>query len=238
MPLVALKHFLGEREATVLVVYDTTSDADFQLHSIVHGVVTLEELALDYGAERRRLRIAKMRGVKFRGGYHDFAIRTGGLEIFPRLVASGQTRIAPTEVFPSGSEQLDALFGGGLRRGSSALLIGPAGSGKSSIALSIAYSAAMRGQSSAIYAFDESIATLEARTGALGIKFKQGRQAGQVRVQQVDPAEWSSPPWDAALVQNTSQFFRVCTCSNQHVTRFRLSFRCDHFKPSFFFADS
>jgi len=195
----ALKHFLGEREATVLVVDDTTSDADLQLHSIVHGVVTLEELALDYGAERRRLRIAKMRGVKFRGGYHDFAIRTGGLEIFPRLVASGQTRIAPTEVFPSGSEQLDALFGGGLRCGSSALLIGPAGSGKSSIALSIAYSGAIRGQSSAIYAFDESAESIRERASGLGMNIGPLIASGKIDLHEIDPAEMSPGEFTALV---------------------------------------
>src|SRR5262249_32636009 len=131
----ALKHFFAQRDATVLLLDDLASlGHDLQLHSIVHGVVTLEELALEYGAERRRLRVNKMRGVKYRGGYHDFAIRTGGLEVFPRLIAAEETRTAPVELVPSGSAQLDALFGGGLRRGTSVLLVGPAGSGKSSIA--------------------------------------------------------------------------------------------------------
>ena len=143
----ALKHFLGPRRATVLMIDDVTSEShDLQLHSIVHGVVTLEELGLDYGAERRRLRVTKMRGVKFRGGYHDYAIRTGGLEVFPRLAASEHPGTLPKEVVGSGSEQLDALLGGGLRRGTSALLVGPAGSGKSSVALSIAYNAAQTGR--------------------------------------------------------------------------------------------
>ena len=105
----ALKHFLGRRRATVLMIDDVTSEShDAQLHSIVHGVVTLEELGLDYGAERRRLRVTKMRGVKFRGGYHDYAIRTGGLEVFPRLVASDQPGILPKEVVRSSSMRCSA----------------------------------------------------------------------------------------------------------------------------------
>ena len=196
----SLKHFLGHREATVLVVDDTTSgDPDLQLHSIVHGVVTLEELALDYGAERRRLRVAKMRGVKFRGGYHDFAIRTGGLEIFPRLVASDQTRTPPTEVLPSGSEQLDTLLGGGLRRGSSALLIGPAGSGKSSIALSIAYNAAMSGKSALLYAFDESAESIRERAAGLGMSIDPLIASGKIDLHEIDPAEMSPGEFTALV---------------------------------------
>jgi len=196
----ALKHFLGQREATVLVIDDTTSDDhDLQLHSIVHGVVTLEELALDYGAERRRLRVTKMRGVKFHGGYHDFAIRTGGLQIFPRLVASGQTRTRPTEVVPSGSEQLDALLGGGLRRASSALLVGPAGSGKSSIALSIAYSAAMRGECSALYAFDESAESIRERASGLGMDIGPLITSGEIDLHEINPSEMSPGEFTALV---------------------------------------
>src|SRR5437899_5328130 len=125
----AVRHFLGRRRAAVLMIDDVTSENhDLQLHSIVHGVVTLEELALDYGAERRRLRVTKIRGAKFRGGYHDYAIRTGGLEAFPRLLAAEHSGKPSKEVVCSGSDQLDALLGGGLRRGTSALLVGPAGS--------------------------------------------------------------------------------------------------------------
>src|SRR3981189_764166 len=114
----ALKHFLGSRHATVLMIDDATSESqDFQLHSIVHGVVTLQELALDYGAERRRLCVTKMRGIKFRGGYHDYSIRTGGLEVFPRLLAAQHSGTLPKEVVRSGSEELGAVLRGGAPRG-------------------------------------------------------------------------------------------------------------------------
>jgi circadian clock protein KaiC len=202
----ALKHFLAEREATVLLVDDAASNGhDLQLQSIVHGVVTLEELALDYGAERRRLRVIKMRGVKFRGGYHDFAIRTGGLEIFPRLVPSEQTRVPPKEVIPSGSEQLDALLGGGLRRGTSALLIGPAGSGKSSIALSIAYSAAKRSECAALYAFDESAESIQERASGLGMDVSPLIASGAIDLHEINPAEMSPGEFTALVCRGVTE---------------------------------
>src|SRR6185437_1207840 len=150
-----LKYFLGQRNATVLLLDDMTGDGhDLQLHSLAHGVITLQQLALDYGAERRKLRVTKMRGVRFRGGYHDYIIRTGGIDVFPRLVAAEHPGSFPHDVVASGATGLDSLLGGGLRRGTSALLMGPAGSGKSSIALSFAYHAAERGECPALFAFD------------------------------------------------------------------------------------
>ena len=137
--ILALKHFFAGRKCTVLVLDDLSSHAeDLQLHSIAHGVISPEQLALDSGAERRRLRIAKMRGIAFRGGYHDFIIEHGGLSIFPRLVAAEHHKEFHGEPISSGSEGLDALLGGGLHRGTSALLIGGAGVGKSTVALTYA----------------------------------------------------------------------------------------------------
>ncbi len=133
----------------------------------------------------------KFRGTDYRGGYHDFAIRQGGLLVFPRLVASEYETSFVAERIKSGITALDTLLGGGPDRGTSTLLMGPAGSGKSTIAVQYAVAAAARGDHAVVFAFDESAATLEARTAALGIKFKEGRDAGQVRVQQIDPAELS-----------------------------------------------
>jgi circadian clock protein KaiC len=161
------------------------------LQSIAHGVVALEQLAPIYGAERRRLRIVKFRGTSFRGGYHDFAIREGGLIVFPRLIAAEHSDAFAAGRIKSGVTTLDTLLGGGPDRGTSTLLIGPAGSGKSTIAVQYAVAAAERGDHAVIFAFDESLATLEARTAALGIKFQEGFSAGQVRLHQVDPAELS-----------------------------------------------
>jgi circadian clock protein KaiC len=196
----ALKHFLGPRRATVLMIDDLTSEShDSQLHSIVHGVVTLEELGLDYGAERRRLRVTKMRGVKFRGGYHDYAIRTGGLEVFPRLLAAEHPGSLPKEVVRSGSEQLDALLGGGLRRGTSALLVGPAGSGKSSVALSIAYNAAKQGECAALYAFDEGTESIIERASGIGMEIAPLIASGEIALHQINPAEMSPGEFTALV---------------------------------------
>jgi circadian clock protein KaiC len=143
--ILALKQFFAGRRSTVLLLDDLTSQAtDLQLHSIAHGVVTLEQMALDYGAERRRLRVVKMRGIAFRGGYHDLTIARGGLTVFPRLVAAEHHKAFLGEPTPSGNGELDAMLGGGLERGTTALLIGGAGVGKSSIALTYAVAAAKR----------------------------------------------------------------------------------------------
>jgi circadian clock protein KaiC len=166
---------------------------------MVHGVLTLEELGLDYGAERRRLRVTKMRGVKYRGGYHDYAIRTGGLEVFPRLLASEQPGTLPKEVVQSGSEQLDALLGGGLRRGTSALLVGPAGSGKSSVSLSIAYNAAKKGECAAIYAFDEGSESIIERARGIGMELGPLLESRDIVLHQINPAEMSPGEFTALV---------------------------------------
>ena len=190
--ILALKQFFIGRKCTVLLLDDRTSEgSDLQLQSIAHGVISLDQLAPLYGAERRRLRVMKLRGTSYRGGYHDFAIREGGLVVFPRLVAAEHREPFPHERVKSGVSALDTLLGGGPDRGTSTLLMGPAGSGKSTIAVQYAVAAAERGDHAVIFAFDESQGTLEARTAALGIKLKEGRDAGQVMVQQVDPAELS-----------------------------------------------
>ncbi len=190
--ILALKQFFVGRNCTVLLLDDRTSEvSDMQLQSIAHGVISLEQLAPIYGAERRRLRVMKFRGTNFRGGFHDFAIREEGLVSFPRLVASEHSEPFTRERIKSGVTALDTLLGGGPDRGTSTLLMGPAGSGKSTIAVQYAVAAAARGDHAAIFAFDESLATLEARSDAIGIKFKEGTRAGEVMVQQIDPAELS-----------------------------------------------
>jgi circadian clock protein KaiC len=190
--ILALKHFFGGRKCTVLLLDDLSSHAeDLQLHSIAHGVISLEQLALDYGAERRRLRIAKMRGIAFRGGYHDFIIEHGGLSIFPRLVAAEHHKEFHGEPISSGSEGLDALLGGGLHRGTSALLIGGAGVGKSTVALTYAVAAAKRGEDAVLLAFDEGLGTIFARADSLAIDLRTHFTAGRLVIQQIDPAEMS-----------------------------------------------
>jgi circadian clock protein KaiC len=201
--ILALKQFLARKSVTVLMLDDMTSEThDLQLHSIAHGVVTLEQLALDYGAERRRLRVTKMRGVRFRGGYHDYAIRTGGLEVFPRLVASEHSRDFTKEVVHSISPELDEMLGGGIHRGTSALLIGPAGSGKSSVALTYLIAAAKRGEHAALFAFDEGVASITDRSAGLGMAIAPFVTNGRITLEQINPAEMS-PGEFTQLVRRT-----------------------------------
>jgi circadian clock protein KaiC len=190
--ILALKHFFAGRRCTVLLLDDFSSEEhDLQLHSIAHGVVTLQQLALDYGAERRRLRVKKMRGIKFRGGYHDFIIETGGMKIFPRLVAAEHHKAFVGDLTKSGVAELDTLLGGGLERGTSALLVGGAGVGKSSIAVTYAVGAAQRGERVAMFAFDEGLGTLFARAAGLGVDLQEYVEQGLITIQQIDPAEMS-----------------------------------------------
>ena len=179
----------------------SSQEGDIQLHSIAHGVISLQQLALDYGSERRRLRVRKVRGIKFRGGYHDFIIQTGGVRVFPRLIAAEHSKSFGGELTPSGSAELDALLGGGLNRGTSALLVGGAGVGKSSIAVTYAVAAARRGEAVAMYAFDEGKGTLFSRAAGLGVPLEDVVDQGVVTIQQIDPAEMS-PGEFAQLVRD------------------------------------
>lgn len=201
--ILALKQFLARKNVTVLMLDDMTSEAhDLQLHSIAHGVITLEQLALEYGAERRRLRVTKMRGVRFRGGYHDYAIRTGGLAVFPRLVAAEHPGDFEKEVVASVSPELDQMLGGGIHRGTSTLLIGPAGSGKSSVALSYLIGAAKRGEHGALFAFDENVDSIRERSAGLGMAIAPFIADNRLRVEQINPAEMS-PGEFIQLVRST-----------------------------------
>lgn len=205
--ILALKQFFAGRNCTVLLLDDRTSEsADLQLHSLAHGVVTLQQLAPEYGAERRRLRIVKMRGRHFRGGFHDFTIVKGGLEVYPRLVAA-EHRMPPLGgQLSSGVEPIDRLLGGGLDCGTSALLMGPAGSGKSSLALQYAVAAAERGEHAIVYTFDESLTTMLVRMAGLGVDLKPHIASGRVHVQQVDPAELSPGEFVHRLRREIEQF--------------------------------
>jgi circadian clock protein KaiC len=190
--ILALKQFFAGRRSTVLLLDDRTSaDADLQVQSIAHGVLMLEQIELDYGAERRRLRVSKLRGSRFRGGFHDFTIRTGGVEVFPRLVAADRRRVFEAETVASGVVELDALLGGGLDRGTATLIMGPAGSGKSSLAAHFAAAAGARGERAAAFIFDEGISTYLHRAAGLGTDLSAQVEAGRLMVQQVDPAELS-----------------------------------------------
>jgi circadian clock protein KaiC len=190
--ILGLKQFFIGRNCTVLLLDDRTSrDGDLQLQSLAHGVVTLEQLAPEYGAERRRLRLVKMRGVRFQGGFHDFVIATGGLRVFPRLVAAESRLNDVHGVASTGLPQLDALLGEGIDRGTSTLFVGPAGSGKSAIATQIAVTAAARGERVAMYLFDEGLETFRRRAAGLGSDISGHLASGRLTLTQVDPAELS-----------------------------------------------
>ena len=190
--ILALKQFFNGRSCTVLLLDDMTSvQHDLQVQSIAHGVIRLEQLYPEFGSERRRLIVLKYRGVRFRGGYHDYVIVRGGLEVFPRLIASEHHRPVAMEKLASGIVEMDTLLGGGIERGTSTLIVGAAGTGKSSVVAQFVAAAAARGDSAAMFVFDESIRTLLSRSSGLGIGLSAPIAAGRLTVQQVDPAELS-----------------------------------------------
>jgi circadian clock protein KaiC len=190
--VLALKQFFTNRNCTVLLLDDRTSgDEDLQLQSIAHGVLALEKVAREYGKTRRRVQIAKLRGSVYREGYHDYRIETGGILVCPRLVAH-EHRVAPAGgEISSGLAEIDALWGGGLDRGTSTLLIGPAGSGKSSIAMSYAVNAARRGEQTAVFLFEEGMHLACKRAAALHLDPRPYLEAGKMTIEQIDPAELS-----------------------------------------------
>ncbi len=203
--VLALKQFFGGRECTVLLLDDRTGGIeDDHLQSIAHGVVLLELLANQYGAERRRLRINKMRGVSFRGGLHDFVIRRGGLEVFPRLIAAEHGTQFVDQDQPTGNAQLDSLLGGGLPAGTSTLLMGPAGTGKSTIATQFALAAVARDERVALFVFDENIGTFRSRSRKLGLSIEKALENQHITMQQIDPAELSSGEF-AAIVRAAAE---------------------------------
>jgi circadian clock protein KaiC len=188
----ALKRFFSGRNCTVMLLDDlTATDRDLQVQSIAHGVVFLDQWYPDYGSERRRVRIVKYRGMKFRGGFHDYKIEQGGLKVFPRLIAAEHRQPIVREKLTSGIDQLDQLMGGGVETGTSTLLIGAAGTGKSTIAAQFVHAAAERGEHAAMFVFDEGVETLLTRTAGLGIDLRPHVESNRVKVQQVDPAELS-----------------------------------------------
>lgn len=190
--LLALKHFFSHHSTTVLLLDDRTSEiSDKTAHSIVHGVIQLEELAPSYGAERRRVRIIKYRGTHFRGGFHDFTIQTGGVRVFPRLRAVEHRTVFERSQIKSGIAELDALFGGGVDRGSSTLIIGPAGTGKSLLSLEFIGSAIQRGEKAAMFIFDEELGLLFERTRRLGYDLQALQKKGALHIDQIDAAELS-----------------------------------------------
>lgn len=208
--ILALKHYFARHSATVMMLDDLTADAhDKTVHSVAHAVIRLEELAPDYGAERRRLRVMKYRGQRFRGGFHDFSIKPGGVTVYPRLVALEHKMGFTRAQMQSGIAELDALLGGGIEQGSSTLILGPAGTGKSLLAIQFALSAIERGERAALFIFDEETGLLFDRMRGMGHDLEALQEAGQLFVEQVDAAELS--PGEFA--------HRVRVCMDEHQIR-------------------
>ena len=191
--ILALKQYFAGRGCTVMLLDDmTASDHDLQVQSIAHAVILLEQLTPEYGTDRRRLRIVKYRAMAFRGGYHDYTIRRGGLRVFPRLVAAEHRQEVQSRVkLPSEIPALDKLIGGGIEQGTSTLIVGSPGTGKSTLSAQFVAAAARRGQTAAMFTFDESPTTLLTRATELSIPLAEGVDSGRVTIRYVDPAELS-----------------------------------------------
>lgn len=188
--ILALKHYFSRSGATVLMLDDLSSEANDQtMHSVAHGVIRLEELSPEYGAERRRLRVTKYRGQRYRGGNHDFVIETGGVRVFPRLVSAEHRSEFDRSQLTSDSRELNALLGGGVERGSSTLILGPAGTGKSLLTLTFVVGAINRGECAAMFVFDEELGLLFERAKGLGIDLQALVETGKLLIEQVDAAE-------------------------------------------------
>jgi circadian clock protein KaiC len=190
--ILAMKHYFAKQGATVLMLDDLTTDTnDKTVHSLAHGVIRLEELSPNYGAERRRVRVIKYRGQNFRGGFHDLIIATGGVQVFPRLVSSEHKTRFTRDVLTSGIKELDSLLGGGIEKGSGTLLMGPAGAGKSVLSLQFAISAVQRGEKAALFIFDEELGLLIDRAKLMGMDLEAHCASGDLFIEQVDAAELS-----------------------------------------------
>jgi circadian clock protein KaiC len=188
--ILAVKHFFTGRNCTVMLLDDSSAAHDVQLHSVPYGVMMLEHLPRQYGTERRRIRIVKMRGMAFRGGFHDFVIEQGGVTLHPRL-AIEHVHSEVGDVVASGIPGLDTLLGGGLARGTNTLLIGPSGAGKTTLAIHYAIAVAKRGENAAVFSFDEGEATLRMRSAGFGLALDTHVANGRIKLRQVDPAELS-----------------------------------------------
>jgi circadian clock protein KaiC len=204
--ILALKQFFDGRGCTVILLDDRTAEGpDLQLHSIAHGVIALYIDAPAYGQARRHLQVLKFRGSDFVSGYHDFSLRYDGLLVYPRLIAAEHSSEFEQGSIASGVKSLDTLLGGGIERGTSTLLVGPPGCGKSTIALQYAAAAAARGDHAASFIFDETKAALLTRSRGIGLHLNEGTGPGQIRLRQIDPVEISPGEFAASVRESVEK---------------------------------
>ena len=208
--VLALKQYLSGRGCTTLFLDDRTAlSGDLQVRSVAHGVITLELINQDYGSERRRVRIVKYRGIAFRGGSHDYKIVTGGLQVFPRLIAADSRVSAPRKQLSSGIPTLDALTGGGLDEGTSTLISGPAGTGKSSLCAQYVHAATQRGEKAAMFLFEEATNNLMLRSRGLGLDLQGAIDKELLTILQIDPAEMTPGEFMQAVTDSVANGARV-----------------------------
>lgn len=196
--VLAIKGELASRGGTAMLLDYRSDPAEIQ--SLVHGVVSLEHVPIEFGADRRRLSVRKLRGSPFRGGYHDYRIRTGGIDVFPRIVAAESRGAGEPQPYPSGLAGLDQLLGGGIGTGTCTMLLGPSGTGKSALASAWALEAARRGDKAVVFLFDEAPATWTARLRSLSLAPDEHLRHGRIELVPIDPAE-VSPGEFGSLVQ-------------------------------------
>ncbi|HWI40684.1 MAG TPA: ATPase domain-containing protein [Verrucomicrobiae bacterium] len=198
--IIALKQSLLSADRTILLIdYPPVTPDDVQLEALAHGTVLLERLSQDYGPTRRRLQISKFRAKAFRSGWHDFAIKTGGVEVYPMLATGHHARKYRPDMVSSGKPELDSLLGGGLNKGSSTALIGAAGIGKSTLATQFLLAAAERGENATLYSFDESTESFLERAEGMGLDVASHIEQGLLKVRQLDVAEVSPGEFVTAL---------------------------------------
>ena len=208
--VLALKQYLSGKGCTTLFLDDRTAlSGDLQVRSVAHGVITLELINQDYGSERRRVRIVKYRGIAFRGGSHDYKIVTGGLVVYPRLIAAHTRVVEERQQLSSGLAELDALTGGGLDEGTSTLISGPPGTGKSSLCSQYAHAATQRGQKAAMFLFEEAANNLLLRSRGLGMDLVGAVDSGMLDIQQIDPAEMAPGEFMQAVIDAEAKGARV-----------------------------
>ncbi|GAB1596896.1 ATPase domain-containing protein [Lysobacter claricitrinus] len=190
--VLALKQYFVGQKCTVLLLDDSAvAEHGLHVHTLVHGTISLDQMNPEYGGDRRRLRVTKFRGRRFSSGFHDYQIMTGGLRVYPRIIAAQHRRDTVQGAVSTGLPELDKLLGDGLHRGTSTLLIGAAGTGKSSLAAACALSAANRGERSAVFTFDETVQSFLTRSRGIGLGVEAALDNGSMSIESIDPAELS-----------------------------------------------